>query len=185
MKGFKLLIALMSVFFFNSAWALITQIDPTIFENELRGAGIRHVAKVLTDLGIEKNAEKPATLVIKHVITTGRTQADRNFIILSIADLEKISPKISASAIMSPRAVSLSNEQIESVMHITKVDDDAGKWMMDKKKKKFIQIVLQKQDSEDNKISPVSKGEAKSLIKWAIKNKHLDEKDHDATAMKT
>lgn len=185
MKGLKVfLISIVVIFFFNSTWALITKIDPTIYEDELIPAGINRMEKIQSDLNLEKNNQQRQALVIKHVITTGANEANQQYTFITIAELEQITPKIAIDAILAPNPVELSQQQVTSLIRIANLNNSprTQKWMLDKKKKKFINIVLQKQNSKDGKMSTLTSSEAKKLITWAIKNKRLDPADH---SMKT
>lgn len=184
MKGFK---KIAFVFFFfaisTTALATKTKFDPTIYYDELQTAGIHNVRKVQSNLGLDNN--KKQELVIKHVITTGRNQANRNYIIIDIATLEKIQPQAATTTIIKRgQQVALTDDQVKSIMDIASDNDNAKKWLDNTHMKKYINIVLQRKDATDNKISPVSASEARSLVQWAIKNKHLDIEDHPANTTK-
>ena len=184
MKGFKSLVcASILLVTMSSAWALKTKFDPTIFENDLKLAGIKNVAQVQSDLGLKKDSKDPQELVIKHVITTGRAKADRNYMLIDIKTLEGIKPPVASYKIIHRgKQIALTEAQVESAMSLMQPNDTEKKWLSDKRKPKYINIVLQAKDGASDKISPVTASEASALVKWAIKHDHLDKEDHPEKA---
>ncbi len=184
MKGFRSIFFIILAFFaVSSAWALKTKFDPTIFENDLKIAGIRNVVKVQADLGLPKDNAESQELVIKHVITTGRNMANRQYMLIDIKTLENIRPRLAGYEIIRRgKQVALTNAQMDSVMAMMQADEAQKKWLGNKHEPKYINVVLQVKDSKDDKISPVTTREASSLVAWAIKNQHRDKDDHPVKA---
>ena len=178
MKGFKYWYVFLFLFMVTPALALKTKFDPNIYVNELREAGIRNISKVQSDLDLDKS-NKEQKLVVKHVITTGSNKADRNYVLVNISTLEKIQPPISGlETISRGKQITLTDAQVDSILDMLNVDDANQKWLKDKQKHKYVNVVLQVEDAKDNKISPLTTKEAGSLVKWAIKHDRLDAADH-------
>ncbi|TAK76765.1 MAG: hypothetical protein EPO11_03625 [Gammaproteobacteria bacterium] len=179
-----LLCGLVLTLFLSNSWALITKNDVTIVEDDLKTIGIRDIVKIESDLGLENDKQE---MVIRHVLTTGKNQASKEYMFVDINTLEQIKPSFKAFYVTnSNKQLALSNQQVGSLIH--SMDTSSGnvpRWVSDKHQKKYINVVLQKNNDPEGHISMLSVKDAKMLINWAIKNNHLVREDHPATSMQS
>lgn len=174
----KILMKGLALFFISStAWPLITQHPVVMTLTELKDAKIQHIAKIKADLDVIDRNQK---LTVLHVITTGKDRANQQSFFIDIAALEQIKPAINADVILRRgQQLALNNEQVDSVIHLIKINSlTVPKWMTNKKQKKYIQIVLQKENAKSNRAVTLSTREAQAIANWAIRQKHLVEGDH-------
>lgn len=113
-KTRSLLIGMMAVIPMMQAHATALQFDLSIYEKDLLGIGIKRIN--LIDPDVNKVGEKQR-YTIQHVVTTGEEMANAEYHLLSIPNLESISPKMDANTVMqNGKQAALTQTQLDSIV---------------------------------------------------------------------
>ena len=153
-------------------YAVGIKFDLSIYEDDLLAAGIKRIEIIEPDVNKVGERQK---ISIQHAITTGDEKANHEFLIMTIPNLESISPSLDSFKIMSQgKQTAITDAQVDSIISQRKeLKGEIPEWLSDKSKKKYIQTILVK-----NQISAVTVQDAKALVDWAIKEGRLNDYDH-------